>query len=150
MTTNTKPIYALTILEPWATLIALGAKHFETRGWSTDYRGDLVIHAGKNSDYIMPALSSPTFAPVLKAAGYQSDADFHLGCALCVVHLQECWPVQDLWRRLMPQERAFGDFDLGRYGWELRNRRPFAKPVPARGAQGLWKWTGPLPEGVDS
>jgi hypothetical protein len=36
---------ALTLWQPWASLVALGFKRIETRGWSTGYRGPLVIHA---------------------------------------------------------------------------------------------------------
>jgi hypothetical protein len=36
---------ALTLTQPWATLIAIGAKRFETRSWATAYRGPLAIHA---------------------------------------------------------------------------------------------------------
>lgn len=38
---------ALTIRQPWASLIAAGVKTIETRSWSTEYRGPLAIHAGK-------------------------------------------------------------------------------------------------------
>ena len=38
---------ALTILQPWASLIACGAKKIETRSWATKYRGALAIHAAK-------------------------------------------------------------------------------------------------------
>jgi hypothetical protein len=38
---------AITILQPWASLIACGAKKIETRSWATKYRGPLAIHAGK-------------------------------------------------------------------------------------------------------
>ena len=38
---------ALPVTQPYATLVALGAKHIETRSWSTRYRGPLAIHAGK-------------------------------------------------------------------------------------------------------
>ncbi|MDX5091650.1 ASCH domain-containing protein, partial [Lactobacillus crispatus] len=41
---------AITIHQPWATLIALGEKQFETRSWETKYRGPLAIHAGKKVD----------------------------------------------------------------------------------------------------
>ena len=37
---------ALTIRQPWASLIAAGVKTIETRSWSTRYRGPLAIHAG--------------------------------------------------------------------------------------------------------
>lgn len=38
---------ALTLTQPWAALVAMGAKKIETRNWSTAYRGPLVIHAAK-------------------------------------------------------------------------------------------------------
>lgn len=38
---------ALTIRQPWASLIAHGVKTIETRSWSTKYRGPLAIHAGR-------------------------------------------------------------------------------------------------------
>lgn len=37
----------LTLTQPWATLVAIGAKHIETRSWATSYRGPLAIHAAK-------------------------------------------------------------------------------------------------------
>lgn len=37
----------LTIKEPWATLIAEGIKEYEFRTWKTNYRGEILIHAGK-------------------------------------------------------------------------------------------------------
>lgn len=37
----------LTLTQPWATLVAIGAKHIETRSWPTSYRGPLLIHAAK-------------------------------------------------------------------------------------------------------
>ena len=37
---------ALTVRQPWASLIALGVKRIETRSWRTSYRGPLAIHAG--------------------------------------------------------------------------------------------------------
>jgi activating signal cointegrator 1 len=38
---------ALTLTQPWASLVALGKKRIETRSWETLYRGPLLIHAGK-------------------------------------------------------------------------------------------------------
>ena len=38
---------ALSIRQPWAWLIVHGPKDVENRTWSTDYRGPLLIHAGK-------------------------------------------------------------------------------------------------------
>ncbi len=39
---------ALTIQQPWASLIIIGVKRFEYRSWKTSYRGPLLIHAGKH------------------------------------------------------------------------------------------------------
>ncbi len=38
---------ALSLTQPWASLVAIGAKNIETRSWSTGYRGWLAIHASK-------------------------------------------------------------------------------------------------------
>lgn len=38
---------ALSLTQPWATLVAIGAKKIETRSWSTSYRGPVAIHASK-------------------------------------------------------------------------------------------------------
>ena len=40
----------LTIKQPWATLIMQKDKEYEFRSWKTQYRGDLLIHAGKGID----------------------------------------------------------------------------------------------------
>jgi hypothetical protein len=37
----------ITLTQPWATLVAIGAKRIETRGWLTRYRGPLAIHAAQ-------------------------------------------------------------------------------------------------------
>lgn len=37
----------ISLTQPWAALVAHGFKRFETRGWFTDYRGPLAIHATK-------------------------------------------------------------------------------------------------------
>jgi len=38
---------ALSIRQPWASLIVAGIKNVENRSWMTQYRGALLIHAGK-------------------------------------------------------------------------------------------------------
>lgn len=38
---------ALSLTQPWATLVAIGAKHIETRSWSSSFRGRIAIHASK-------------------------------------------------------------------------------------------------------
>src|SRR3712207_3561005 len=42
-----EPLKAITLHQPWATLMSVGAKMWETRSWATDYRGKIAIHASK-------------------------------------------------------------------------------------------------------
>jgi len=41
---------AITIKEPFASLIIDGYKKYEFRTWKTNYRGKILIHAGKGKD----------------------------------------------------------------------------------------------------
>lgn len=38
---------ALSIKDPWATLVAYGCKVYETRSWATPFRGPVALHASK-------------------------------------------------------------------------------------------------------
>ena len=42
-------IKALSLHQPWASLVQLGIKTIETRSWSTKCRGPLAIHATKRN-----------------------------------------------------------------------------------------------------
>ena len=52
---------ALTLHQPWASLVAVGVKTIETRSWSTKYRGRLAIHAGARKP-TMDAVYAPALA----------------------------------------------------------------------------------------
>ena len=41
---------AITIKQPFASLIAEGLKEYEFRTWKTHFRGEILIHAGKGID----------------------------------------------------------------------------------------------------
>ena len=45
---------AITIWQPWASLIACGAKKYETRSWPTKYRGPIAIHAAAKEPRTLP------------------------------------------------------------------------------------------------
>lgn len=40
----------ITLKQPWATLVAEGLKKYEFRSWKLNYRGEILIHAGKGVD----------------------------------------------------------------------------------------------------
>ena len=41
---------AISIRQPWASLIVAGIKDVENRSWSTKYRGKVLVHASKKLD----------------------------------------------------------------------------------------------------
>jgi hypothetical protein len=130
---------ALTLTQPWSTLVALGVKNIETRSWSTPYRGRLAIHAAKGfpPDARLICRREP-FKRVLMAAGIESLADLPLGVLLATVQLVDCVPTGKVRSRLSSEEYAFGDYSAGRWAWLLDDVQPLSEPVPACGALGLW------------
>ena len=130
---------ALSLWQPWASLIALGAKQYETRSWSTNYRGELVIHAAKRFARAEQALcATRPFIDWLVDGDIMSVKDMPLGVCLCVVELVDVVHTEVIAPSLSQQELAFGDYTPGRYAWKLEVVRVFDEPIPARGYQGLW------------
>jgi ASCH domain len=110
---------ALTVRQPWASLIIEGTKDVENRGWSTYHRGPLIIHAGN-------ALDREALAKHRRLLQH-ADSLPH-GCLLGTVDLVDC------------VERARSRWaEPGAFHWLLRDPRPFRSLVPMRGSLGLWQ-----------
>ena len=74
----------LSLWQPWATLMAIGAKKIETRHWYTRYRGPLVIHAAKTLQGIKECdlnreWGDPTADPFDDKADYDATAEKLVG-----------------------------------------------------------------------
>ena len=149
---NTEPIYCLSLWQPYASLLAYGLKRYETRSWraAAYYEGKLfVIHAAKKwDDTTLHYAYDPIFDAALTEAG-QHPGKLPLGCALETARLVRCIPTDGLADVLSERERAFGDYHSGRWAWQFAEARPFAKPMPMRGQQGIWQWEGTLPTYAD-
>ena len=133
---------ALSLWQPWATLIAIGAKRVETRSWSTSYRGPVAIHAAKKQDYdsLAMCLEQP-FRSALIAGGIRYPKEMPFGAIVAVVNLDKCAHIVNGWRPRVPHcphEVDFGDYTEGRWAWDLHAVRPLKEPVVCSGAQGLW------------
>ena len=136
---------ALTLTQPWATLVAIGAKGIETRNWRTSFRGPLAIHAAKGwsrADRELCWLSP--FAEALRAAPHP----LLRGRVIAIAYLDDCRRITNLdggpgLASLSDRERAFGDYTAGRWAWILTGVVALKEPVPARGALGLWVWEPP-------
>lgn len=138
---------AITIKQPWASLIVLGEKRFETRSWQTKYRGPLAIHAGKSVD--KEACKDPWIKGVLKECGITSYKDLPTGVVLATVELVDCYKVEatlgyasvlSKGKTVDGLEVAFGDYTEGRYAWELGNLQVLPLPIVAKGQLSLWEW----------
>ena len=128
---------ALTIYQPWATLVAIGRKAIETRAWQTDYRGLIAIHAGESRAHLS-LIGHAAFAAALIPNGIRSAGDLPLGAVVAIARLANCVPVEACLASM--EERAFGDYSHGRFAWILRDVRAVDPPIPARGYPLLWDW----------
>ena len=124
-------IPALSIRQPWAWLIVNGYKDVENRDWPTNFRGQLLVHAGQT-------LTRPVYAAVvaeLSAAGIcppdlPAFEDLQLGGLVgwtrvvdCVLEHPSPWKVE------------------GSHGFVLRDSRPIPF-VPWKGRLGFFNVPG--------
>lgn len=132
--------------QPYASLIAVGAKSIETRSWPAPYVGGLAIHASKRlppdtverccrEPYRSALFGELSGEPLLEAIGR-----LPRGAIVAVAEVGEVHLIGDTicagdldWR-----EREFGDYTPGRYAWCLWSVRQLPEPIPCRGALGLW------------
>jgi len=163
---------AITLTQPFASLVACGAKKIETRNWQVSYRGPLAIHAAKGFPWEYHQLCFTE--PFLSALGLPPlglvmlQKLLPLGAVVATCELVNVVPVRDkqtLWPRVDQRgvkmdsffpdnvwippkepELSFGDYTPGRFAWLLANVTPLPVPAPARGQQGLWEWE--IPEGM--
>jgi hypothetical protein len=156
---------AITLHQPWATLMAIGAKRIETRSWETLYRGPLAIHASKTmKKYAKDACFD---LRVLKAFGWRDIDEFpstlefvrHIeegiaalprGVVVATVELYACERIGRFYDGPDPvgcpfseTEYACGNYEPGRFAWVTRDVRRLENPVAALGALGLWDWEMP-------
>ena len=132
----------LSLIQPWASLIVLGVKRYETRGWHTEYRGLIAIHASRRFPETARALcETGPFRTELLAGGFKQSADLPCGAILGTVELVACRPADEVLARFPSgaAERSFGDFSPGRWAWHLVRPILLAKPVPFTGRLGLFE-----------
>lgn len=151
---NINPMPAITILQPYTSLLAYLFKLYETRGWVTRYRGPIAIHAGKRLIDRMDRETVDAMRAVLFPDKSVHD-DFFLRCenelpfgvVIATAELVDCRPTEGFILggtlcKLSHNELLFGDWTPGRFAWEFANMRLLPEPIPARGKQGLWTWEG--------
>lgn len=129
---------ALPLWQPWAQLVAIGAKRIETRHWPAPQYligQRIAIHATKTRRELWVCDAEP-FKRRL------GDADLWFGAIVATAVLLRCSAMTEeriaATRRLDPDEVAFGLWQPGRYAWALADVRALAEPVPFTGRQGIF------------
>ncbi len=155
----------ITLYQPWATLVVLGIKKFETRSWYTNHRGQILIHAALAHSDIGRALYEGQRVRLYGHDMGYTDHDLPqlykrlpFGCIIGSVNIQSVIPtdqirkVGNLASRLQKQqwgqvkkadfdrESLLGDLSPDRFAWELTNPRRFDHPIMAKGYQRLWNY----------
>jgi hypothetical protein len=147
---------AITLWQPWASLVAAGAKPFETRHWPPPARligVRIAIHAARRP---VPHNLDPELAAAIGEALGQRDWQRHLprGAVLCTATLAGAYR---LGAAVAPEQMgvvaaiagspqlavipidSFGDYAPLRWAWQLTAIEPLAAPSPAKGRQGWWR-----------
>ncbi|MGW0800331.1 hypothetical protein [Streptomyces sp. NPDC002692] len=137
----------LTVRQPWAFAIAEGFKTVENRSRRTNYRGQLLIHAGLKHDNTVPVVRYSRAAAIrldelggsgnfwearglVPSAFSRPHATLALGAVIATARLAGChaavdgccapWGFPDVWH------------------WQLVDVQPLRKAVPRVGTLGLW------------
>ncbi len=110
---------ALSVKQPWASLIAEGLKTVELRTRSTPYRGQVLICASLSPRRGTPYPIGP------------------LGVSVCLVDLVDVAPATK-----RDADGACCNVSPGEFAWFLRNPKPVQFPV--LGKLGLWRIDGEL------
>ena len=122
---------ALTIKEPWASLIIEEYKKYEFRSWKTKYRGKILIHAGCSVEKDMMKRFS--------------DYNINVNPGYIIGHatIVDCILVDEEFNKKL---RNIDPVVYGRsnhtetYAWKLENVVKYEKPIPCKGKLGLWNY----------
>jgi hypothetical protein len=115
----------------------------ETRSWSTQYRGKILIHAAQRrvERADCAAILMAATAHNGERAGGLKAVDLlgrDYGCIVAIADLTDCevmLPSVIQTKSLL--EQAVGNWAFYRFAWKLENVIPLPQPIPHKGGQGL-------------
>ncbi|MFD0997713.1 ASCH domain-containing protein [Ohtaekwangia kribbensis] len=138
----------ITVKQPWAQLIVMGLKEWETRSKGTPHRGELYIQSSKafdEEDWEL-CVTNPFFKEAIPDPN-------RLVCGeiigkVDVTAVQKTEVIRQLLRMndtyKGKRELAFGDFRDGRFGYQCSNAVEFSNHIKVRGQLGIWNSALPL------
>ena len=123
----------ITIKQPFASLIAEGLKEYEFRTWRTNYRGKILIHAGKTIDK----------KAMEKFERY--NLKYPTGCIIAKANLTDCIKVDDEFKKVLKEENelvysgVLNNKDCTEFGFKLENVEKI-KNIEVNGKLSLWEY----------
>ncbi|MBQ9072030.1 MAG: ASCH domain-containing protein [Bacilli bacterium] len=126
---------ALTIKEPWATLIIEGYKKYEFRSWKTNYRGKILIHSGLTLEKDM--------VDRFKEYNLNYNCGYIIGEAEIVDCILVTKEFNENLRKINSLVYAKSNHEEN-FAWKLENIKKYDKPIPCKGKLGLWNYEGEI------
>lgn len=121
---------ALTIKEPWASLIINNYKTYEFRSWKTNYRGKILIHAGLSLEK--------------NELKYFEDYNLNYQCGNIIgeATITDCILVtKELNKKILDiNNKVYKNNHENLYAWKLENIVKYENPIPIKGKLGLWNY----------
>lgn len=167
---------ALTIWQPWASLIIAGAKPYEFRKWRAPRSmigQRIVIHAAarkidsvetlgllntlmeRDYDEIGRIFAAETCLhpeiaePILQRAYAGSEAALPMACGIGTAIIGEPRLGTEIAKEFgVPRANDSDRDEHANWGWPMLNIEAWDEPIPMRGAQGFWNWPSPGKEGL--
>lgn len=144
---------ALTIWQPWCSLIIAGAKTVEWRSWYCPKRivgQRIALHAGAR-----PARADEIADIIARIDDEETSLICEIARPLLATVHTKSWPLSSIlgtaiigrsvpalewvrtnWKREFDSDRI----DAHKFAWPLTSIERFEPPIPHRGAQGFWNW----------
>lgn len=125
----------LTIKQPYAYLISEGIKRYEFRTWKTNFRGEILIHASKQSDK-KAMVEFRDFNP-----------EELCGAIIAKATISDVIKVDNNFRKMLKRENntiykhVIEDLSFKGYAFKLENIQKI-KPIYINGKLGLWNYDG--------
>ena len=118
----------ITLKQPWATLVAEGIKKYEFRSWKINYRGEILIHAGKGID-----------RNAIKKFKHLN-LNYSYSKILAKVEIVDCIKLNKEINRKICLENPiiYGNKNRTGYAWKLENVQKIYSEELLQGKQGIW------------
>lgn len=139
---------ALSIKQPWASLIAHGIKDIENRTWKTKFRGRIYIHASaKSAGSSFELLNKEQYKkwdahinklqhyPLVPTSAIIGEVDI----VDCVINHPSIWAEKTF---MYEYDEQVGEKPIGKpiYNWVLSNANLYDKPIlNVKGKLSLWE-----------